>query len=72
MFNDFIVLSLDVNNIISGTTLRGQAEERFQDLIELMKKHNNVILFIDEIHMIVGAGAVSHGENLVPRKSTTC
>lgn len=37
MFNDFIVLSLDVNNIISGTTLRGQAEERFQDLIELMK-----------------------------------
>ena len=82
MFNDFIVLSLDVNNIISGTTLRGQAEERFQDLIELMKKHNNVILeaviekakqlqgmygkrtilFIDEIHMIVGAGAVSHGE----------
>ena len=62
MFNDFIVLSLDVNNIISGTTLRGQAEERFQDLIELMKKHNNVILFIDEIHMIVGAGATSKDE----------
>lgn len=62
MFNDFIVLSLDVNNIISGTTLRGQAEERFQDLIELMKKHNNVILFIDEIHMIVGAGATTDEE----------
>lgn len=62
MFYDFIVLSLDVNNIIAGTSLRGQAEERFQDLIDLLKKHDNVILFIDEIHMIVGAGAVSHGE----------
>lgn len=62
MFYDFIVLSLDVNNIIAGTSLRGQAEERFQDLIGLLKKHDNVILFIDEIHMIVGAGAVSHGE----------
>lgn len=61
-FNDFIVLSLDVNNIVAGTNLRGQAEERFQDLIELMKKHNNVILFIDEIHMIVGAGATSKDE----------
>lgn len=62
IFYDFIVLSLDVNNIIAGTSLRGQAEERFQDLIDLLKKHDNVILFIDEIYMIVGAGAVSHGE----------
>ena len=62
IFYDFIVLSLDVNNIIAGTSLRGQAEERFQDLIDLLKKHDNVILFIDEIHMIVGAGAASHGE----------
>lgn len=62
MFYDFIVLSLDVNNIIAGTSLRGQAEERFQDLIDLLKKHDNVILFIDEIHMIVGAGAASRGE----------
>lgn len=62
IFYDFIVLSLDVNNIIAGTSLTGQAEERFQDLIDLLKKHDNVILFIDEIHMIVGAGAVSHGE----------
>ena len=62
MFDGFIVLSLDVNNIISGTTLRGQAEERFKDLIDVLKKHDNVILFIDEIHMIVGAGAVSQGE----------
>lgn len=62
MFKNFIVLSLDVNNIISGTNLRGQAEERFQDLINLMKNNKNVIVFIDEIHMIVGAGAVSQGE----------
>lgn len=62
MFYGFIVLSLDVNNIIAGTSLRGQAEERFQDLIDLLKKHDNVILFIDEIHMIVGAGAALRGE----------
>ena len=62
MFKNFIVLSLDVNNIISGTNLRGQAEERFQDLLNLMKNNKNVIVFIDEIHMIVGAGAVSQGE----------
>ena len=61
-FNDFIVLSLDVNNIVAGTNLRGQAEERFQDLIELIKKHHNVILFIDEIHQIIGAGATSKDE----------
>lgn len=61
-FYDFIVLSLDVNNIVAGTNLRGQAEERFQDLIELIKKHHNVILFIDEIHQIIGAGATSKDE----------
>lgn len=43
IFYDFIVLSLDVNNIIAGTSLRGQAEERFQDLIDLLK--NMIMLF---------------------------
>lgn len=59
MFNGYLVLSLDVNNIISGTTYRGQAEERFQNLIDFLKEHKNVILFIDEIHMIIGAGSCS-------------
>lgn len=59
-FKNFYILSLDVNNLIAGTTLRGQAEERFRDLINFLKENKNVILFIDEIHMIIGAGTCSH------------
>ena len=58
-FKDYIVLSLDVNNLIAGTMYRGQAEQRYQDLISLIELYDNIILFIDEIHMIVGAGASS-------------
>ena len=41
MFKNYTVLSLDVNNIIAGTTLRGQAEERFERLVKLIKSHDN-------------------------------
>lgn len=58
-FEDYVVLSLDVNNLIAGTMYRGQAEQRYQDLISLIGLYDNIILFIDEIHMIVGAGASS-------------
>ena len=58
-FKDYVVLSLDVNNLIAGTMYRGQAEQRYQDLISLIELYDNIILFIDEIHMIVGAGASS-------------
>ena len=63
MFKDFRILSLNVNNLISGTMYRGQAEERYQDLIELLEDYENLILFIDEIHMIVGAGSSSSGKD---------
>lgn len=63
MFKNYTVLSLDVNSIIAGTTLRGQAEERFERLVKLIKSHDNIILFIDEIHMIVGAGSTSKDDN---------
>ena len=62
-FKDFRILSLNVNNLISGTMYRGQAEERYQDLIELLEYYDNLILFIDEIHMIVGAGSSSSGKD---------
>lgn len=58
-FKNFLVLSLDVNSLIAGTMFRGQAEERFQDIIDFLQENPNVILFIDEIHMIVGAGSCS-------------
>lgn len=61
-FKNFIVVSVDVNSTIAGTTYRGQAEERFKKMIDFLEKTNNVILFIDEIHTILGAGACREGE----------
>lgn len=61
---DNVVFQLNVNSSIAGTTLWGMAEERFKFLIEYLEKHENVILFIDEIHMAIGAGETSaKGEN---------
>ena len=54
-----IVIQVDVNNSIAGTMYRGMAEERFKLLVEYLNTHDNVILFIDEIHMVIGAGATS-------------
>ncbi|MBI4947942.1 ATP-dependent Clp protease ATP-binding subunit [Candidatus Berkelbacteria bacterium] len=51
------VLSLDLALLISGTTYRGQFEERTKKLIDEIIKAGNVILFLDELHTIVGAGA---------------
>lgn len=50
------VIRLDVVSLIQGTSYRGQFEERMQQLINELKQNENVILFIDEIHEIVGAG----------------
>ena len=61
-FKDFFVISLDVNSLIAGTTFRGQAEERIKQLIEFLEKNDNVILFIDEVHTILGAGSCFEGE----------
>lgn len=61
-FKDFIVVSVDVNATIAGTQYRGQAEERFQKMIDFLDKTENVILFIDEVHTILGAGACRDGE----------
>ncbi len=51
------VLSLDLALLISGTTYRGQFEERAKKLLDEIIKAGNVILFLDEIHSIIGAGA---------------
>lgn len=61
-FEDFVVLSVDVNSSIAGTMYRGSAEERFSDLVKFLEKQKNVIVFIDEIHLINGAGACKEGE----------
>lgn len=51
------VLSLDLTNMIAGTKFRGEFEERVRDCIEEVIEQGNIILFIDEIHNIIGAGA---------------
>ena len=55
------IYSLDMGALLAGTRFRGDFEERLKKVISELKKIDNVILFIDEIHTIVGAGAVSGG-----------
>ncbi|CRZ36749.1 ATP-dependent Clp protease ATP-binding subunit [Streptococcus pneumoniae] len=55
------VIRLDVVSLVQGTGIRGQFEERMQKLMEEIRKHEDIILFIDEIHEIVGAGSASDG-----------
>ncbi len=55
------VIRLDVASLVQGTGIRGQFEERMQKLIDEIKQAENVILFIDEVHEIVGAGAAGDG-----------
>jgi ATP-dependent Clp protease ATP-binding subunit ClpA len=57
----FTVYSLDMGNLIAGTRYRGDFEERLKKVIEELLKKDKIVLFIDEIHTIVGAGAVSGG-----------
>lgn len=51
------LFSLDITSMVAGTKYRGQFEERIKDFMKELKKNGNVILFIDEIHTIVGAGS---------------
>jgi len=58
---DYTIYSLDMGSIIAGTKFRGDFEERIKRVVDELLKKEKVILFIDEIHTIVGAGAVSGG-----------
>jgi ATP-dependent Clp protease ATP-binding subunit ClpA len=56
---DFSIFSLDMGALVAGTKYRGDFEERIKRVIEEMLKKEKAILFIDEIHTLVGAGSVS-------------
>ncbi len=58
LFNKRIV-SLNINNIVAGTKYRGEFEERMKNIVEELKENKQIIIFIDEIHTLVGAGGVS-------------
>lgn len=53
------VISLDMASVVAGTKYRGQFEERIKAILNELSKNPNIILFIDEIHTLVGAGAAS-------------
>ncbi|MBF0225839.1 MAG: ATP-dependent Clp protease ATP-binding subunit ClpA [Desulfobacterales bacterium] len=61
MLNDVHIYSLDMGGLLAGTKFRGDFERRLKSIILAVKKKKNAILFIDEIHTIVGAGATSSG-----------
>lgn len=61
VLKDAKVFALDMGAVLAGTRYRGDFEQRFKAIINELKKQENAILFIDEIHTIVGAGAVSGG-----------
>lgn len=67
---DKSIIAIDIGSIIAGSKYRGEFEERFKGLLEEAKQKGNVILFIDEIHTVVGAGkaegAVDAGNMLKP------
>lgn len=57
--NKLRVVALDMASIVAGTTYRGQFEERMKDIVDELFNHPEIILFIDEIHTIIGAGNAS-------------
>ena len=58
LFNKRIV-SLDMTSIVAGTKYRGQFEERIRTILKEIERHPEVIVFIDEIHTIIGAGSAA-------------
>ncbi len=61
VLKDVVIYALDMGFLLAGTKFRGQFEERLKAVISSIKRQENAILFIDEIHTIIGAGATSGG-----------
>ncbi|WP_317474809.1 ATP-dependent Clp protease ATP-binding subunit ClpA [Cronobacter sakazakii] len=59
---DCTIYALDIGSLLAGTKYRGDFEKRFKALLKQLEQDNNSILFIDEIHTIIGAGAASGGQ----------
>jgi len=61
ILKDCVIYSLDLGALVAGTKYRGDFEKRLKSLMNQLKKDENAILFIDEIHTIIGAGSASGG-----------
>lgn len=62
VITDCTIYSLDIGSLLAGTKYRGDFEKRFKALLKQLEQDTNSILFIDEIHTIIGAGAASGGQ----------
>ncbi|MEX8517855.1 MAG: ATP-dependent Clp protease ATP-binding subunit ClpA [Leptothrix sp. (in: b-proteobacteria)] len=61
ILSDATVYSLDMGALLAGTKYRGDFEQRLKSVLKQLKEHPNAVLFIDEIHTLIGAGAASGG-----------
>src|SRR5215471_9828385 len=61
LLKDAVIYALDMGALLAGTKFRGQFEERLKGVLKALHKQRNAILFIDEIHTVVGAGATNSG-----------
>ncbi len=61
ILKDMLIYALDMGALLAGTKFRGDFEERLKAVVSRLKKKNNSVLFIDEIHTIIGAGSTSGG-----------
>lgn len=62
VIQDSIIYSLDIGSLLAGTKYRGDFEKRFKGILKQLENEKDAILFIDEIHTIIGAGAASGGQ----------
>ncbi|MGO2508132.1 MAG: ATP-dependent Clp protease ATP-binding subunit ClpA [Vibrio hibernica] len=62
IIKDSVIYSLDIGSLLAGTKYRGDFEKRFKTILKQLEKEKDSILFIDEIHTIIGAGAASGGQ----------
>ena len=61
MLAEATIFSLDMGSLLAGTRYRGDFEERVKQVVKELENHPNSVLFIDEIHTVIGAGATSGG-----------
>ncbi|ELP5728794.1 ATP-dependent Clp protease ATP-binding subunit ClpA [Vibrio vulnificus] len=62
VIKDSVIYSLDIGSLLAGTKYRGDFEKRFKTILKQLEREKDAILFIDEIHTIIGAGAASGGQ----------
>ncbi|WGV99303.1 ATP-dependent Clp protease ATP-binding subunit ClpA [Vibrio sp. YMD68] len=62
VIKDSVIYSLDIGSLLAGTKYRGDFEKRFKTILKQLEKEEDAILFIDEVHTIIGAGAASGGQ----------